>query len=91
VYKQTGISDSILSRIENGDNKEPSPTVLRQLSNLYGIKIVELYIMCGYIKREDLADYQQCFHGMESLTDEEKDLIQNEIIIFGKKNGAVSK
>lgn len=90
VYFATGISDSILSRIENGDNGEPSPGQLKKLSVLYGISVIDLYLMCGYVDQNDLKQFQQCFNGVYSLTDEEKQLIQKQIDIFNRKNEVVA-
>ena len=46
VQKKTGISNSVLSRIEN-DKKQSgaSPIVLRSLSKLYGCSLIELFII----------------------------------------------
>ncbi len=77
VYKATGISDSKLSRIENGTNaSDPAPGVLRALAELYEIDLVELYCIAGYLDREALVSYKQIFQNVELLTEEEKSCIQ---------------
>lgn len=56
VYKDTGISDSKLSRIENGSNmSEAAPGILQALAELYKIDLVELYLIAGYLDDEILA------------------------------------
>ena len=71
VYSKTGITDSVLSRIENDITQEPSPRVLKKLAELYDVSNISLQIMAGYIDDEDLAQYQRVFRGVEFLTEEE--------------------
>ena len=83
VYRATGISDSKLSRIENGSKAGgPSPIDLRTLAKLYDIDLVELYILAGYQDRESLAAYQSTFHDVELLSTTERKHIQEEIYLF---------
>ena len=84
VYKATGIHDSTLSRIENGETPEPPARTIKKLSDLYESNAVELFISCGYLQVSDLEKYQQCFSGTDKLTDEEKKLIQSQIDLFLK-------
>ena len=84
VYKATGIHDSTLSRIENGEMSEPPAKTIRKLSNLYGSDIVPLFVSCGYLQVSDLEKYQQCFSGVDKLTEEEKSFIQTQIDLFLK-------
>ena len=45
VYRETGISDSRLSRIENGTTAfEVGPSFTKALANLYKINLVDLLI-----------------------------------------------
>ena len=84
VYRSTGISDSILSRIETGTNTEPSPVILKTLSALYDADLVTLYLTAGYLDTSSLSAYKQVFRGVELLSEEEKQLLQNEIDLFTK-------
>ena len=84
VYKATGIHDSTLSRIENGDTPEPPAKTIKKLTDLYEGNAVELFISCGYLQVSDLEKYQQCFSGIDKLTNEEKALIQAQIDLFLK-------
>ena len=85
VYKATGISDSKLTRIEHGSNvSEPSPSILRALSKLYNVNLVELYLAAGYLDAADLASYERAFQRVDLLTDDEKQSIQIQIDLFTK-------
>lgn len=85
VYKLTGISDSKLSRIENGTNaSDPAPSILQSLSNLYSINLIELYRMAGYLDEEALSSYKQVFHNVNLLTEDERNHIQAQIDLFTK-------
>ena len=54
VQTMTGITDSRLSKIENDLYEEPSPTILKQLAQLYNVSIIDLFIRAGYITYESL-------------------------------------
>lgn len=83
VYKATGISDSKLSRIEQGKNaSDPSPDTLKALSKLYHADLVPLYLAAGYLEREDLHLYECTFHRVDLLTKAEKQAIQTQIDLF---------
>ena len=85
VYKETGISDSKLSRIENGTNaSNPAPDILLVLSKLYHINLIELYCIAGYLDKEALSSYEQVFQHADLLTEDEKNLIQAQIDLFTK-------
>lgn len=85
VQKKTGISNSVLSRIEN-DKKQSgaSPIVLRSLSKLYSCSLIELFIMADYLDDEALSSYEQVFRNSDLLTDDERKNIQEQIDLFTK-------
>lgn len=88
VYRETGISDSRLSRIENGANTtEPTPRTLMALSKLFGLGLIELYEKAGYLNDEALSSYEQVFHNVDLLSDDERDHIQGQVdfIVKGRK------
>lgn len=85
VYQTTGVSDSILSRIENGTAREPSPFDLRKLANFYNVSLIGLYKKAGYLTDTDLNSYQHFFSGIDALSEEEKAYIQNGINLLNKK------
>lgn len=58
VQEQCGVTDSKLSRLERGEGKTLAPYELKKLAQLYGIGVVPLYIMAGYLDKSDLSAYQ---------------------------------
>ena len=79
VYIHTGITDSRLSRLENNSCKEPSPTILKKLSEYYSVSIVDLFIRAGYLTYDSLNICPQIFKGIEKLTDDDIKHIQGQI------------
>lgn len=85
VYKATGISDSKLSRIENGTNvSETSPSTLISLARLYNISLIDLYMMAGYLDEDALSSYQKVFSNVDLLDEDERNHIQAQIDLFTK-------
>lgn len=84
VSSVVGISDSKLNRMERNEVEEPSPKTIKKLANYYEADLVKFYISCGYLDMNDLEKYQQYFSGVNKLTPEEKDFIQNLINLFLK-------
>lgn len=48
VERATGISNAYLSQIESGKIREPSPTVLHKLAELYKVPYADLMVLAGY-------------------------------------------
>lgn len=90
VQAKTGITDSRLSKIENDLYKEPSPTILKQLANLYKISIVDLFTRAGYMTYDSLDYSAQTFNGVDKLTDADKEHIQNQINYLVLKHNEVN-
>lgn len=84
VHEQTGITDSKLSRLERGEGKTPDPEELKKLARLYGIGVVSLYLLAGYLEERDLSDYQFVFKDADLLSEEEKENVQTQINLFTK-------
>lgn len=85
VYKETGISDSKLSRIENDANvSNTAPVILQTLAKLYNINLIELYCMAGYLDEESLSSYERVFQNVDLLTKDERNHIQEQIDLFTK-------
>ena len=85
VYNHTGVSDSKLSRIENGVNvSEVAPSILIVLAKLYDINLIDLYLMAGYLDDEALSSYERFFRNVDLLSDDEKNHIQEQIDLFTK-------
>lgn len=85
VYKKTGITDSRLSRIENGCKPfEATPEEMKALARLYKIGLVEFLLDTGYLDTGALSAYERVFRNVELLSDEERRLIQEQIDLFTK-------
>lgn len=84
VYDHCGVTDSKLSRMERGEGKPLDAAELRKLAQLYGIGVVPIYIMVGYLDESDLSDYQLVFKNTDLLNEEEKQSIQTQIDLFTK-------
>lgn len=85
VYRKTGISDSRLSRIENGATAfEVGPSSTKALAKLYKINLVDFLINAGYLDAEALSAYEQVFRNVDLLSDDERNHIQEQIDLFTK-------
>lgn len=84
VYDRCGVTDSKLSRMERGEGKPLTPAELRKLARLYGVGIVPLYIMAGYLDESDLSDYQLVFRNTDLLNEEERQSVQTQIDLLTK-------
>ena len=84
VYDRCGVTDSKLSRMERGEGKPLDAAELRKLAQLYGIGVVPIYVMAGYLDESDLSDYQLVFKNTDLLNEEEKQSIQTQIDLFTK-------
>ncbi len=91
VHNLCGVTDSKLSRIERGEGKSLDPIELRKLANLYDIDVVPLYIMAGFLNKNDLTGYQLVFNNADLLNDEEKRSIQTQIDLLTKGRQERSK
>jgi len=81
VEKKTGVSNALLSQIESGKVKKPSPIVLYKLAELYGVSYEDLMERTGYpVPKERTVDNQSrniVFHRLGNLTkDEEEALLE---------------
>jgi len=82
--KGSGLTDSKILRIENGLIKEPSASSVKSLCDLYGLSTVSVFLEAGWIGTKDLKDYQLVFKGVDSLSEEEKKHVQEEIDFIAK-------
>lgn len=84
VHEQTGITDSKLSRLERGEGKFLDPDELKRLAHLYGIDVIPLFIMAGYLVEDDLSKYQLVFQDADLLNEEERENVQTQINLLTK-------
>lgn len=85
VSKCTGITDSRLSKAENGADDILNPLELKSLASLYEVAIVPIYILAGYLDVSDLEEYRSGFKNIELLDEAEKKHVQNEIDFLNRK------
>lgn len=85
VFQATGITNSRLSRIENGTlSSPPDLATLKALARLYKVNLIEIYLQTGYLDDESISSYERVFHGVDLLSSEEKIHIQQQIDLFTK-------
>ena len=73
VEEQTGIDRSILSRLESGEKRQPSPGTLTKLASTLGVTPGELFTLAGYTSSEadvlpDIRPYLRSKYGHLSKT-----------------------
>lgn len=85
VYEITGITDSRLSKAENGADSTLNPAEIKKLASLYGVAVVPMYIMAGYLDASDLEEYRSGFKNTELLDNEEKQHVQEEIDFINRR------
>ena len=85
VYEKTGITDSRLSKAENGAWKNLKIQELKTLTDLYDTPIVMMCIEAGVFDYSDIEEYHSSFKNVSLLDDEDKQHIQAEIDYLVKK------
>lgn len=86
VTEKTGITDSRLSKIENGQLDCPGKE-LRLLAKAYDLPVVFVFLKAGYLIPEDLDEYKFVFKGIDQLDEDDRQHIQDEIdYIIRKKD-----
>lgn len=56
VEKAVGISNAYLSQLESGKIKQPSPSILHKLAELYDISYAEIMKLAGYPVLEEATN-----------------------------------
>lgn len=88
VYQETGITDSRLSKAENGAWSNLKLSEIRKLADLYEVSVISICLHAGFFSESDIEEYQSCFRNVILLDDEDKQHIQSEIdYILRKKEG----
>lgn len=77
VEERTGISNSYLNQIENGNVKNPSPHILHKLATFYNVPYAILLELAGYAvpgsKKKKRKTAGVAYSLMQDLTPEEED------------------
>lgn len=88
VYRNTGITDSRLSKAENGAWNNLKLSELKQLAVLYDSPIIPLCLMANLFDVSDIEEYHSCFKNVALLDEEDIQHIQAEIdYILKRKRG----
>ena len=61
VYEETGITDSRLSKAENGAWSNLKLSEIKKLADLYGVPIITMCLMAGLFDISDLEEYHSGF------------------------------
>ncbi len=88
VAERTGLTDTLIMRIERDEIKEPSASAICALCHYYKLSLVTIYKKLGWISDTDLADYKSIFKGCEGLSEEDRQHIQSEINYLSKREAA---
>lgn len=91
VERKTGISNAMLSQLESGKVKQPSPIFLHKLAELYEIPYETLMEKAGYpIPRpvkSSAHKIKEPFHRLGKLTAEEEDDLLEYLIFIRSRSG----
>ena len=55
MSEKTGLSHAYLVHLEQ-QNRQPSPSVLRKISNAFNVSYIHLMIKAGYLTADDLSE-----------------------------------
>ena len=87
VQEMTSITDSRLSRAEKGSDTILTPNELKILAKLYGVSVVRMYVVAGYLEDSDLEEHSSIFKNANLLDAEAVQYIQNSIDFLLKREG----
>ena len=87
VYERTGITDSRLSKAENGAWCNLKLSEIRKLADLYEAPVIPMCVMAGLFDESDIEEYHSGFKNVALLDDEDKQHVQSEIDYILKKKG----
>lgn len=87
VYERIGITDSRLSKAENGAWCNLKLSEIRKLADLYEAPVIPMCMMAGLFDESDIEEYHSGFKNVALLDDEDKQHVQSEIDYILKKKG----
>lgn len=87
VYERTGITDSRLSKAENGAWCNLKLSEIRKLADLYEVPVIPMCMMAGLFEESDIEEYHSGLKNVALLDDEDKQHVQSEIDYILKKKG----
>ena len=84
---QIGITKNRFCKADKGAVFFFSEPRLKKLAVLYGVPVVPLFIMAGFLETSDLEEYRSGFKNTSMLDLDEKNHIQDQIDFIIKKKG----
>ncbi len=91
VEKEAGISNAMLSQLESGKVKQPSPIFLHKLAVLYGVPYETLMEKAGYPVPKpvdtDTQKEERTFHRLGHLTNEEEEALLEFLSFLRSRSG----
>lgn len=79
VHRSTGITDSRLSKAENGAWNNLKLSEIKMLADLYEVPVIPMCLYAGLFSESDIEEYHSCFKNVSGLSNEDKQHIQSEI------------
>src|SRR5258707_11630939 len=90
VEKATGVSNAYLSQVESGKIKQPSPTILHKLSEIYEISYTDVLTLAGHPVPSDapLPDVSQRTLGrLGAVTPDEAEALVEYLAFLRSRKG----
>ena len=87
VFRETGITNSRLSKAENGAWNNLKLQELKKLADLYETPVIPLYLKAGLMDEADIEEYCSGFRNVDLLNEEDKQHVQSEIDYIVKRKG----
>lgn len=85
VEKAIGISNAYLSQLESGRIKQPSPTILHQLSQLFSISYAEVMQLAGYPVPDNARLPEYRLDAFGPLSQEEQEALEDYLLFIRSK------
>lgn len=90
VEKATGVSNAYLSQLESSKIKQPSPTILYKLSELYEVAYNELLTLAGHPVPDDdnrASSTPRAFDRFGEITKDEEQELADYLMFLRTKRG----
>lgn len=89
VEKATGVSNAYLSQVESGKIKQPSPTILHKLSEVYEVEYNTLLTLAGYPVQSDATNktVSRTIERFGDITKEEEEQLVDFLAFLRSRRG----
>ena len=89
VEKASGVSNAYLSQVESGKIKQPSPSILHKLSDLYEVSYADVLTLAGHPVPNESASSDHSPRPLDRLgiitPDEEQELVEYLVFLRSRK------